>query len=142
MFKKSILRVTYLITMIAVLSLSSVSAAESEMKTIDVEEPDAKFSYIEAFTVSFKVASDGTVIGGSIIELQYGAGDSCKTTAYIQEYYNGQWRNVAVDSDTGISHASTDLRYNEVAGRDYRVVAYGYVYENGRQVEKFTLTKD
>lgn len=93
-----------------------------------------RFSNITVFSVSFDITDSGKAMVESVLSAR--SCDEVKISMYLQRYENGTWVSLKHWSDT---RSSTSMLLSKEwyvsQGYQYRMKAYGYVYNNGQVVE-------
>lgn len=98
-----------------------------------------KFTNISVFYNDFYITDQGKAVLTSYIDARNV--DECKISMYLQKYQNGSWINV---KHWSVTESGTFCGIGEtwyvISGYQYRMVTYGYVYDDNRLIEttKFT----
>ncbi|MFZ7131910.1 MAG: hypothetical protein ACOWWR_06090 [Eubacteriales bacterium] len=131
---KSRFKVLFCICMI-ILIISVFTPVNAAVQPINLDaELQPMFTYIDTFYSIFDVSSGG--IATINVYLSSSNADRTKISAKIQQYYNGRWYDIKTWTKTSYtSSCSLNKSYSIVSGFTYRLVSYGYVYNNGSLLE-------
>ncbi len=127
-----------LVCVCLILTLFTATAYATCIETTDYQ---IKFTYINSFDNLFYISSNGEASVSSFLEASNV--DSVKVTAKLQQYKDGYWNTIKIWSETkdGTSCGAGGKWY--VASEyQYRMVSYGYTYENGEMVESTSYTSE
>ncbi len=126
------------ITLFSVIPVNAIGDLKAEEK-IDLIQP--QFTNISVFYNDFKITENGKAILTSSITAR--DVDEIRISTYLQQYKGGQW--------TIVKHWTT-TQYGTIgvlgetwyvsSGYQYRMVSYGYVYNDDVFIESTSYTSD
>jgi hypothetical protein len=129
---------TYFLLVFSAIPVGATTDSDAlDEKVIDIVQP--KFTNISVFYNDFYITDQGKSALISSIDAR--SVDECKISMYLQKYQNESWVTVkhwsSIESGTFCGIGET---WYVLSGYQYRMVAYGYVYLNGKCIEKTQFT--
>lgn len=93
-----------------------------------------RFTHINSFENTFDISNNGQA---SVVSYLIARNvDSVEVIAKLQQYKEGYWRTVKYWSESKEATSyGTGGNWYVASGYQYRMVSYGYTYENGTMVE-------
>lgn len=121
---------------LTLLLFTGTAVYSSGLETADYQ---TRFTHINTFENTFDISSEGEANITSYINVRNA--ESVKIAANLQQYKSGSWKTVKSwsKSKDGTS-CSAGGKWYVPSGYKYRMVSYGYVYEDGNMVESTSYT--
>lgn len=130
------MRRKYLIFICVCLILTLFTASVSGIEQINYQ---TRFTNINIFKNTFDISSSGQASVTSYLTARNV--DSVKIKANLQQYKDGNWKTIKSWSETREgTRGGAGGKWYVASGNKYRIVSYGYTYEDGEMIESTSYT--
>ncbi|MDD4753080.1 MAG: hypothetical protein PHT78_07505 [Desulfitobacteriaceae bacterium] len=115
--------------------------ASSDMELLENDLIQPMFTNINVFYNDFQITDRGKALLTSSVDARNV--DKITISTYLQKYQNGSWTTVKhwTTTQSG-SLAVLGESWYVASGYQYRMVSYGYVYNDGQLLESATYISD